>query len=330
MLLIAENNFACYSLPGSTNFELIQGKVTKLPITELPNSKGFLIAEFANNSQAYFISSETQHTNPNFKFDATSGPKTINSSKSTYLRLCDDYINLCQLNLDKIVLSRIKTIPYLLNTENLFHAFRKTYPNAFVYLINSPEFGTWIGATPEVLLKRNVNKYVTMALAGTKKATDKTTWSRKEENEQQLVSDFITQKMNQLKIDVNSIGPSAVTAGNVQHLCTEFNFTTKIERGKIINALHPTPAVCGLPPKEAKEKLLTSEPHSRELYTGFLGPINFDNTDFLFVNLRCLKANQKKLHLFAGGGITSDSQSINEWEETELKMETLLGVIEKL
>ncbi|MDG2331330.1 MAG: chorismate-binding protein [Flavobacteriales bacterium] len=330
MLLHEDSSFACYSLPGSTNFELIQGEILKLPICELPHESGFLIAEFENNRQAYFLSCSTKKTNPTFTFDATHNFNMVNITESNYLDLCKDYITYCQLNLSKIVLSRIKTIPVSLRADRLFHAFKNAYPNAFVYLINSPEFGTWIGATPEILLKRKFNQYTTIALAGTKPLIGNTQWTSKEKNEQQLVTDFILDELKNLKIEASSVGPTTVNAGNLQHICTHLDFKTETERCKIINALHPTPAVCGLPPREAKEKIMTSELHSRELYTGFLGPINFDNKDHLYVNLRCLKANNKQLHIYAGGGITADSNPMDEWNETELKVQTLLGVIEKL
>jgi isochorismate synthase len=330
MVFHEDTSFACFSLPGSTNFELIQGKILKLPICELPTEYGFLIAEFENNRQAYFLSCLSRKTNPTFQFNVIQDFKSVNITEANYLDLCKDYINECHLNLNKIVLSRIKTIPSSLKADQLFHALRNAYPEAFVYLINSPEFGTWIGATPETLLKRKFDQYSTIALAGTKPLQGNTEWTPKEKNEQQLVTDFIIDELIKLKIDVNSVGPSTVNAGNLQHICTQIDFKTETERCKIINALHPTPAVCGLPPLEAKEKILTSEQHSRELYTGFLGPINSNNTDHLFVNLRCLKANNKQLHIYAGGGITADSNPRDEWNETELKVQTLLGVIEKM
>jgi len=93
--------------------------------------------------------------------------------------------------------------------------------------------------------------------------------------------------------------------------------------------LHPTPAVCGLPAMDAKRELLLTEPHERRLYSGFLGPVKNNGSAQLFVNLRCMQIIGKKAYLYAGGGLTIDSELEKEWEETKNKAETMLAVIQE-
>ena len=91
--------------------------------------------------------------------------------------------------------------------------------------------------------------------------------------------------------------------------------------------MHPTPAVGGLPSKSALEFIHKCENYDRSFYTGFLGPfkkaINLD----LFVNLRCGKIKDDLLTVYAGAGITAQSDPIKEWEEICRKATTFLSVI---
>ncbi len=106
---------------------------------------------------------------------------------------------------------------------------------------------------------------------------------------------------------------------------------------KIINSLHPTPAVCGFPKTVAQKFLLENENFDREYYAGYLGELNSKFRNFethLFVNLRCMKIEKnscgqfEKVHFFAGGGITKDSIAENEWAETVQKMQTMKTLFE--
>jgi isochorismate synthase len=85
--------------------------------------------------------------------------------------------------------------------------------------------------------------------------------------------------------------------------------------------------VAGQPKDDAIRFIKELEPHDREYYTGFLGPVTKDSEIDLFVNLRCMKITPKYLSLFVGGGITLDSDPADEWAETHLKVESLLKIL---
>jgi isochorismate synthase len=116
------------------------------------------------------------------------------------------------------------------------------------------------------------------------------------------------------------------------HLKSDFTVDLKAinfpQLGSVmLQLLHPTSAVCGMPLEPAIDFLRMHEGYDREFYAGYLGPVNIENDISLFVNLRCMKLLDNKAILFAGAGVTVDSVAEKEWEETEIKFRTLLNVI---
>ena len=96
----------------------------------------------------------------------------------------------------------------------------------------------------------------------------------------------------------------------------------------MLDLLHPTSAVCGMPQLPAKKFIEEHEGFDRQFFSGYLGPLNMEEETHLFVNLRCLRLNQGSATLFAGAGVTADSHPHKEWIETQLKFDTLLSVIQ--
>ena len=272
--------------------------------------------------------------------------------------------------MEKVVLSRKEEVVLIEPKPlKLFKELLKSYPTAFVYCWYHPKVGLWLGATPETLLKVEGNRFSTMALAATQKyaGTMDVTWGKKEQQEQQFVTDSIAENLKSCGVDDLEISDSyTAKAGNLLHIRSDIhgalNSTATINRGStkiyrgsadignIISALHPTPAVCGLPMEKAKEFILSEENYDREFYTGFLGELNLQKnvqrsrskrnvenlayravkkeTD-LYVNLRCMKIEVNKAVLFVGGGITKDSVPEDEWQETVNKAETMKRVLSK-
>ena len=191
-----------------------------------------------------------------------------------------------------------------------------------------------MGATPETLLEVNAMGIHTMALAGTQgvnnQPIDQVKWGQKELQEQALVSEYIESLLDRFNIsDFQKSGPSTYRAGNVYHLKTQYDIHQKLTSKKqreLIRELHPTPAVCGLPKGDALSLIHSIEPHDREYYAGYLGPVEGEDTLSLFVNLRSMKLLDNSIALYIGGGITPDSDPRKEWEETCLKAQTLLQV----
>ncbi len=231
---------------------------------------------------------------------------------------------------EKVVLSRVKSAPY--QKQFLFEDFETlctTYPNAFVYLVSSAHFGTWIGATPEILLEKYGSAYRTVALAATKKVDDSTAWSPKEYFEQGVVNAFIVKRLHDAGCEaVQSNERHEYTAGPLKHLRNEISFSsTNIDLKSLIDTLHPTPAVSGLPQDKAISLIHDLETHQRSLYAGVIGVMD-EHSSHLFVNLRCAQVFDDTVSLYIGGGHTEASDANAEWEETENKAKTLLNVLQ--
>ena len=246
----------------------------------------------------------------------------------------------------KVVLSRTKSIT-LPNTFEVIEAFKKlciAYPNAFVSLVYLPEYQSfWLGATPEILVSMDkAGKFRTMSLAGTQSAIDENgknllageiRWSHKEIEEQAFVSRYIIECFKKIRLrEYDESGPKTVQAGNLMHLRTDYMVDAQAlnfpQLGTVmLELLHPTSAVCGMPKVPALRIIAEQELHDREFYSGFLGPVNMQEESHLFVNLRTMKVSGNEATLYAGCGITEDSNPVNEWQETEMKIQTLMKVI---
>lgn len=233
----------------------------------------------------------------------------------------------------KVVASRRKMLRFDSTLDRLFKVLCEAYPDAFVFFISTMEFGTWIGASPELLLDRKGSAIKSMSLAGTRPAGLEEPWDDKNKKEQEIVTLYIREvfESNGFVCDVE--GPVTSRAGGIEHLKSEIS--TEISQdsdirvlGKILSLLSPTPALSGFPKKEAMRTIREFE-GKRVLYGGFCGPL-WRNGDFRFnVILRCayLSPGGHAL-LFSGGGITAMSATQAEWDETERKMKTLSEKLE--
>lgn len=241
---------------------------------------------------------------------------------------------------EKIVPSRVKAVELspAFDVQDAFLRLENSYPNALVSFVYTPKHGAWLGASPEILVSVQKNIFRTVALAGTQAHTTgmnlkQVAWTQKEIEEQALVSRYIINCFKKIRLrEFEEHGPKTVVAGNLMHLKTDFAVDMKatnfLQLGSVmLRLLHPTSAVCGTPLETSRKFLLEHEGYSREFYSGFLGPVNMHESSHLFVNLRCLQLFADQAWLYAGAGVTADSIPEKEWEETEMKMNTLLQVI---
>jgi isochorismate synthase len=240
----------------------------------------------------------------------------------------------------KVVTSRAAHRPLLPGFDplNSFEALVRQHPRAFVSLVSVPGVGTWLGATPEVLAEVTADgRFCTMALAGTQplcpgEAPQDAIWRQKEIEEQALVARYIVSCFKQLRLrDYHEQGPRTVAAGQLLHLRTDFEVNLQSVPHPtalgtdMLRLLHPTSAVGGMPRLAALGFIRQHEGYDRAYYSGFLGPVNVAGPGIsrLYVNLRCLQVRATEAILYAGTGLTIDSDPAREWQETELKMQTV-------
>lgn len=266
-------------------------------------------------------------------------PKPV--TKNEYLEKISFLLNSIHSGIaDKVVLSRPMLVEFNRSEESvlLFKKLTNSLQAAFVYLLSFPGAGTWLGASPELLLRVShqeeepIDRIETMALAGTRKTGSIEGWGIKEIDEQTWVSNFILQKLQQAGVrGIEQSNCYSAVAGNVEHLRSDFKASvTDGQSLRIADILHPTPAICGWPAETALELITKIEKYDRSFYSGYLGPVNLNNHSDLFVNLRCMKIAENEASLFVGGGITAGSDPLKEWAETLIKSRTLLAEIEKI
>ncbi len=234
----------------------------------------------------------------------------------------------------KVVVSRRYSVPIKVDIVSLAFRMIQAYPQAFGYLFHHPDIGTWMGATPELLLRSQSGIGETVALAGTRSSdpTEKASmWTPKELYEQQVVTDFILKQMKASGLKPETGPVENFRAGKLWHLSTSVRAPLPPDKAEaLLRKLHPTPAVCGLPRDKTKSFISTYENYNREYYTGFLGEVGIDAPDSFetFVNLRCMQIRNGRAYLYMGGGITTDSDPESEWEETQQKSTTMLSLLE--
>ena len=253
--------------------------------------------------------------------------------------------------LEKVVLSRVLEVEAPKKPLALFKELLSLYPTAFCYIWFHPKVGLWLGATPEIFLEMENHRFRTMSLAGTQLYRDGVApkWGIKELEEQEMVTKFIRESLSGKVASMEVSEAKSTKAGNLWHIkSTVTGNMGKFGLADIINALHPTPAVCGVPKEGAKEFILNHEGYDRQFYTGFLGELNFkeevhrpttrrnqENRAYrtvkkktsLYVNLRCMQLVDEQAKIYVGGGITSRSIPENEWEETKAKSRTMLNIL---
>lgn len=292
------NQFVFHSFQSDKEIVFHTNEILKIPVNELSISSSF---QLPTSSQQEAISHE-------------------------------DYIKLITKTVDflkdesntskKVVISRIKEIPN--DGIDLIQTFKKlhfTYPKAYVYLWFTPDEGLWIGASPELLLEEENLEIKTVSLAGTLPKDEN--WTSKEIHEQQVVTDYIVSKLKEttdLKVD----GPHTVDAGFFNHLKSYISAKVLAynQVKSILQEMHPTPAVCGMPKKNAKDFILKNEGYDRKFYAGYFG-YKTPTKSLYFVNLRCAQVFANVVKLYVGGGIMPDSIPEKEWTETEMKSKTI-------
>lgn len=345
LLIEQDACFAIFRLPYETTPQFVMqtsGSPSLLTdIEELNGQRGFVIAPFRTDAASPIIVIRPDLTTlPEVDLSSRKDPQEEPDSqkhksidKTEYGQLLNRFLEpLTSGELKKLVLSRTKTIDRketFSPGRSFFNGVEK-YPHSCVYLFHTPQSGTWLGSTPEILLTGAKDEWHTVALAGTRYPhSGLVTWDDKNLREQHLVTSYLLKQLSSFHIAPEINGPYTINAGNLAHLKTDFNFNLPemAKPGTLLKALHPTPAVSGLPKDEAYRFILDNEEQDRLYYTGFLGMLDTQGETGIYVNLRCMHIEKDSLTLFAGSGLLASSSLDDEWEETEQKLKTMLDIL---
>ena len=246
-----------------------------------------------------------------------------------------------QGSLQKVVLAR-KTIlrfSYKPDPWALFFRLRdQAAPSTTRFCMQYGKHRAFLGATPEKLFERNGLCLSTMALAGTALrsndlAQDKALAfqllaCKKRRREVDLVRDFLADQLKTLSQTLE-IGPLEILQStNVHHLHYPLRAILKegVDDKTLLSILHPTPALAGLPRKEALLFIKEHEPFSRGLYGAPLGFLSQKKSEVV-VAIRSAYLKDTQLHLFAGLGIVPGSNALEEWQELEAKISPFLSIL---
>ncbi|WP_329806051.1 isochorismate synthase [Flavobacterium facile] len=337
--------FVVYAKPNETTLCGVFPKDAVLNVFE--NQSGFVFASFYHDTNVVFPLSDSEIFQEEMNLEIEENLIHIDSKSDVNTQI--SFENLVRNGVSeieketfkKVVLSRKIEVSQSVDVIKSYQKLLKKYPTAFRYLWFHPKVGLWMGATPEQLAKIKNNTFETVALAGTQVFSSAITWQEKEIVEQQLVTDYIKNRTENLVEDLKISDSYTQKAGNLVHLKSDISGKLKhhISEIDIINALHPTSAVCGMPLEAARNFILENENYNRKYYSGFLGEFQMHEQTNLFVNLRCCEfvntntntnvnlKNQSKVNIYVGCGITKESQAEKEFIETENKAKTILSVL---
>lgn len=338
-------SYVLYRTPHSQHFtRLVQRGEPRTfhALEQMPEGGGYAIVPFEPSADCPLVWIEpdeaTTHAVPAAPMGLPSHHESDEAAqRAAYSRaFATAHSRLTDGTLRKVVLSRRLVVTLHeheadLDAQRLFLRACHYRPGSFVALWHTPHTGTWLTATPEVLLDRRHHVWSTMALAGTLPWQEGVTpvWNAKNREEQQVVARFIDEQLRPVCDTLTASPVYTLHTGNLQHLCTDFRFTLPDHTtvGEVLARLHPTPAVCGMPRQEALRTISQAEATPRRYYAGFSGPLHLLGETHLYVSLRCMAFSPRQATLYAGGGLMPESQEAEEWDETQRKLTTMLQLL---
>jgi isochorismate synthase len=299
-----------------------------LETSEKSNEK-FIVSPF--DSSMYF----SIHSHKILDFDYNSKIGTSKADEIEWLDLENkqkEHTDLIRKALSSIQESHLKKVVLATSLQyndavnsplSYFKRILAKYTNTFNYLLFHPDCGVWMGATPERLITMSGHHLQTMALAGTR-PYGSNEWGNKEKEEQEFVVREIVNTLKQYTPSglIKYSDAETIRAGHLEHLRTSLTAELSISPIDAAQALHPTPAVGGVPKEMALDFINRHERLDRFLYSGFLGVVSPDQTS-LYVNLRCMSIQDYKATVYVGGGITEKSNPYDEWLEVLQKANTM-------
>lgn len=245
--------------------------------------------------------------------------------------------------LEKIVLAREVLLRRTAEIDSFaaLRLLRERFPECATFAIGSGE-NVYLGATPELLIRREGRRASTIALAGSERrgaddATDEHLGrgllaSEKNNREHAIVVRRIERTLGRLSAwTAVAERPELVKMANIQHLATPIRAQLTEPRSviELAGLLHPTPAVGGEPWSAAEPAIKSLEGFDRGWYTGGVGWMDRLEDGEFHVALRSALVEGSRARLFAGAGIVGDSDATAELAETETKLAALLPVLSR-
>jgi isochorismate synthase len=244
-------------------------------------------------------------------------------------------------DVDKVVLAREVrvTSARAFNAGAVFDALRSAYPSCYCYCVGTPE-AAFLGASPELLVRRAGAVVSTVALAGSARRSadpsvddhlgERLRHSAKDLDEHRIVIGTIARALERVSVWVAPADePALVKVANIQHLATPVRaqLTNPLSVVELAGTLHPTSAVGGEPWRAAEPLVRELERLDRGWYAGPVGWMDVAEDGELCVALRCALLHGATAHCYAGVGVVSDSDPEAELAETEVKLQAIVPAL---
>jgi len=234
--------------------------------------------------------------------------------------------------LSKVVVARAVDVPAAPQLEGLLEHLERAYPQCRTFLLQGDGGAAFVGATPESFCSLEGPHLRTEALAGSATPAEAQALLRrpKDLREHEWVVEHIVSALRGISETVEvPASPAVRELATVAHLYTPISARLRAGAGlaEIVAALHPTPAVGGVPSTAAVRFLGEHEDLDRGLYAGLIGLVGPARAE-LAVSLRCARIAGGTARLFLGAGIVEGSSAESEWMETQLKARALLDALE--
>lgn len=242
---------------------------------------------------------------------------------------------------DKVVLSRLIdiTAAQSLDSGALLERLVAQNPASFNFHVPLPDGGVLLGASPELLLRKEGDRFSSLPLAGSarrqpddlldREAGNRLLASEKDRHEHELVTQSMQRTLapRSLQLTIPQT-PQLITTPTLWHLATPIEGQAKAAENALTLAclLHPTPALSGFPHQVAKQVIAELEPFDRDLFGGIVGWCDAEGNGEWVVTIRCARVKANRVRLFAGAGIVPASSPESEWRETGVKLSTMLNV----
>ncbi len=245
-------------------------------------------------------------------------------------------------DLRKVVLAQSLSVELArpLTVADALSRLAATYADCTRFLVDPGSGGTFFGATPERLVRLDGRNVETTILAGSTGRGDteaEDDWlatelqhSAKDDHEHAVVREAVREQLAPMTTEVTTADRRVRRLATVQHLETPITATLDTDRHvlELVEALHPTPAVGGMPQDVALRTIREHEGFDRGWYAAPVGWIDAAGDGAFSVALRSAVAQDDTATLFAGAGIVADSDPDREWSELQLKYRPILDVLE--
>ena len=291
----------------------------------------FWIKPFEDDQSIFSLNnaSKVQWTNINLEVGQELHEEPIEDGSANFVSYIGEILSAIGLGrIKKAVPARRSFVRRdIFSLEELFVKNMERNPEAFCYLLYGETFGFWMGASPEMFFHYTNEVGESMSLAGTRGNADTRSFGKKEFEEQGIVSSYIQQILSNFATEVRVEAAKPMEAAHLSHLHSRV--TCKINKSKIpelLDNLHPTPAVGGVPRKESLNIIDKHEDFSRGLYSGWLGQTENGRLRS-YVNLRCAQVFKNGMLCYAGCGVNKGSDPLAEFEETESKMRVMKDLL---